>query len=118
MDEYDRRVNYDSPTSQKRRAEREVKTPNSVEVLRAKHNDEKAELGRRHRAESQKLLQNHDNEIARDAGHRGGLGRGDREREKERRELADRHHSERDALESRHHREMTGAKAKATKDLK
>jgi hypothetical protein len=118
MDEYYRRRNYDSPTSQKRRAEREVKTPNSVEILRAKHSDEKAELGRRHRAESQKLQNDHDNEIAHDAGHRAGHGRGDRPREKERHDLASRHHRERDALDSRHHREMTAAKEKAAQDLK
>jgi hypothetical protein len=117
MDEYTRKKNYDHPHSQKQRAAAQIKTQNSVEILRAKHNDEKGNLGRRHWAEGQKLQGKHDNEIAHDANRQGGRGRGDHVRETERRALMDRHQRERDDFAVKQDKEMAAAKAKAAKDL-
>jgi hypothetical protein len=115
--EYEHKTIYNHPQSQRQRSEGKIKTQNSVETLRARHNSAKAEQGRRHKAESQQLNRKHDNEIAHDVSHHGGRGRGDREREKERRALADRHQRERDDLDVQQDKEMTAAKATAARDL-
>jgi excisionase family DNA binding protein len=117
MDDYTRKTTYDHPSSKKRRAERKITSQNSVEVLRGKHNDRKAEQGRRHRAEDQALMRKHENEIAHDRDHSGGRGRGDRERDKERAALHERHRRERDDLNVQLDKEMAAAKKKAAESL-
>ena len=82
-----------------------------------KHNDQKSEQGRRHRVEGEELRRKHENELAYAANHHSGRSRGDREREKERRSLADRHQREHDDLAVRLDREMATAKAKAAEAL-
>jgi hypothetical protein len=117
MDEYTRKTTYSHQRSKEQRAEKKIKTQNGVETLRARHNDEKANLGRRHYAEGQEIQRKHDNEVAYDANHHAGHGRGDREREKERRALVDRHQRERDDLAVKQDKEMSAAKTKAAEAL-
>jgi hypothetical protein len=115
--DYDHKRMYNHQRSKEQRAEKKVTTQSSIELLRAKHNDLKGKQRRRHHAESQELQRKHENELAYDRDHHGGHGRGDHEREKERRALNDRHQREQNDLNTQLDKEMMAAKKKAAEGL-
>jgi hypothetical protein len=80
--DYEHKMLY--PNRKNHRQEKKNTTQGEVETLRVKHNDEKGKQGRRHRHEIEELLHKHHKEIAHDAEHHRGRGRGDDARAKER----------------------------------
>jgi hypothetical protein len=117
--EYEHKLMHDHSSSQKRRAEKGITTQNHVATLKAKHNTERSEFGRRRRAAMQKHDQHVDNERARTVNHQGGRVDADQEKkfERDRRNLTDQYDREAVAISARHEKEMVGAKAKAAEAL-
>jgi hypothetical protein len=113
--EYEHKLLY--PNRKNHRAEKKNTAQGEVEKLRAKHNDERGEQGRRHSHETRALQHKHDKEIAYDAEHHRGRGRGDSARDKERQTLRDQHRREDNDLNVRHDREMIAAKKKRAAEL-
>jgi hypothetical protein len=117
--EYEHKIVYDHTSSKKARAEKKVTTQNHVATLKAKHNTEKSELGRRRHAAKQKHNQHVDNERARMVSHHGGQVDADQEKKfkSEGRALDEQYDREDAAMSARHEREMSAAKAHAARDL-
>jgi excisionase family DNA binding protein len=117
--EFEHKTVYDHTSSKKAGEEKRITTQSHVATLKAKHNTERSEFGRRRRAAMQKHDQYVDNERARTVNHHGGRVDADQEKkfEIDRRNLNDQYDRENVAMSARHEREMSAAKAKAAEAM-
>jgi hypothetical protein len=110
--EYEHRTMYDHSRSKQRRAGEPP--PGPIEKLKAKHTDERSELGQKHRREHEARRIKMNKEIQRDVRNRHG--RGPDEYAKQERAMNDAHTREREDLAVKQDRELAAAKAAQAKE--